>query len=180
MNKSKTIALLTAVFVLCSGLLVNAAVFNVKQSPDTFSVNGTPVRQDPAKGVFLLDTYNHRSYMPVSSLLQAAGAKLVQTLKPDGSSNWDFVMPQGVEDVAGGFIIKVIGTDTRENGLMGLEFYFASKNNNRLFKATVDGSKGKDMAKSIPTGANFILFESEDGFVLIDASGEMQKITMEW
>jgi hypothetical protein len=180
MKKRNIIVILTVIMTLTSGILVNAAVFNVKQSPDSFSVNGVPIRQNPSDGVFLLDTTNHRSYLPISSVLKATGAKLTQTLKADGSSNWDFSLPTKVEDVAGGFIIKVSETSTNADGFAKITFNIVSKDMQSDFTATVDVSKGLDMTKRLPVGANYMMFESEGQFVIIDALGEMQRLTMIW
>jgi len=180
MKRRSKMFVLTALMLLASSVLVNAAVFNVKQSPDSFSVNGVPIRQNPSEGVFLLDTYNHRSYLPVSSVLKAIGAKLTQTLKADGSSNWDFTLPSRVEDVAGGFIIRVTEVSNNADGLVRMTFNIVSKDIQSDFTATVDGSKLLDMTDRLPVGANYIMFESEGKFVIIDAIGEMQRLTMVW
>lgn len=180
MKRRNILVILTAMMILAGGILANAAVFSVKQSPDTFSVNGKPIRQNPADGVFLLDTVNYRSYLPIRSVLEATGAKVTQTLKADGSSNWEFTMPAGVQDVAGGFIIRVTDISTRADGLAGITFRVVSKDISVDFKAAVDGSKWSDMTIRLPVGANYMMFESEGQFVIIDALGEMQRLTMLW
>jgi hypothetical protein len=174
--KKRKMAFIAAIMILFGGVLTNAGTFDIVQSPDTFSVNGIPVVQNPADGVFLLDRANHRSYLPVSNLLKSAGARLTQTLKPDGSSNWDFSFPQNA-DIAGVIVLKVIESYAGGDGLWNIKAIIITNNLNEEFSVTIDGSAGKNLASSFPVGSNHVLFVMDKRFNMIDANGDLHVVT---